>query len=402
MTQAEFIAYVQIPANVVNVNIWYTQTAPYTILGITIPTLDANQVNITPFLDQVQELTIPIEIAGIQQDITLVVNTREVHSTLNGNFYFFLVDPYLVTSITVPSFIGINASVSLTPAIDGNIFNESPYNILQGLAENIRKSNYIMFSDRYKVGTLALPAYTGPTNIDALLSGSAEKADVQDSLYSDTGWTNARYEGTKTNNTDYRIDSAVSGKIFSAAEYPLLYDTTQIAYQVSQSLVIYSDYFYTGLGDSPGFNSDYIDFLAISGSNYDENSSIFYIKHTTGGNPGPLLPALGETIAFQSTVGTTLGTDFEVVQVIGAFLHAVTPIIVYGLEVTRRYGGTPNSTIVTPIDPQNNCSLFTIQPTQLYELTGNKVVGLTKGLLLVEDTGKLLTIDDYGYVLSST
>jgi len=402
MTQAEFIAYVQLPVNVVNVNIWYTQTAPYTILGITIPTLDANQVNITPFLDQVQELTIPIEIAGTQQDITLVISTRELHSTPNGNFYFFLVEPYVVTSITLPSFIGIDASVSFTPAIDGTIFNESPYNILQGLAENIRKSNYIMFSDRYKVGTLALPAYTGPTNIDALLSGSAEKADVQDSLYSDTGWINARYEGTKTSDVDYQVNPAVSGKIFSAAEYPLLYDTAQIAYQVSQSLVIYSNYFYTGLGDSPGFNSDYIDFLAISGSNYNQDSDIFYIKHTTGGNPGPLLPAVGETIAFQSTLGTTLGTDFEVVQVTGAFLFAISPIIVYGLEVTRRYGGTPDSAITTPISPQNNCSLFTIQPTQLYELTGNKVVGLKKGLLLVEDTGKLLTIDSYGYVVAST
>jgi hypothetical protein len=402
MTQAEFIAYVEIPANVVNVNIWYTQTAPYTILGITIPTLDANQVNITPFLEQVQELTIPIEITGTQQDITLVVDTRELHSTPNGNFYFYIVDPYIVAGITVTSFIGNNASVSFTPAIDGTIFNESPYNILQGLAENTRKSNYIMLSDRYKVGTLALPTYTGPTNIDALLSGSAEKADVQDSLYLDTGWTNARYEGTKTNNTDYQVDSAVSGKIFSAAEYPLLYDPVQIAYQVSQSLVIYSNYFYAGLGDSPGFSSDYIDFLAISGSTYNENSNIFYVKHTTGGNPGPLLPALGETVAFQSTLGTTLGTNFEVVQVTGAFLATVSPIITYGLEVTRRYRGTPDSTITTPIYPINDCSLFRIQPTQLYELVGNRVAGLKKGLLLVEQTGKLLTLDNYGLVVSST
>jgi hypothetical protein len=259
-----------------------------------------------------------------------------------------------------------------------------------------------MLSDRYKVGTLALPTYTGPTNIDALLSGSAEKADVQDSLYLDTGWTNARYEGTKTNNTDYQVDSAVSGKIFSAAEYPLLYDPVQIAYQVSQSLVIYSNYFYAGLGDSPGFSSDYIDFLAISGSTYNENSNIFYVKHTTGGNPGPLLPALGETVAFQSTLGTTLGTNFEVVQVTGAFLATVSPIITYGLEVTRRYRGTPDSTITTPIYPINDCSLFRIQPTQLYELVGNRVAGLKKGLLLVEQTGKLLTLDNYGLVVSST
>lgn len=400
MTQAEFIAYVQIPVNVPNVNIWYTETAPYIISGITIPTLDANLQNITAFLDQVQELTVPIEIAGSQIDITLTIDTREVYYTPNGNFYFFIVDPYVVGSITEPSFNGTSATVAFTPAIDANVFNESPYNVLQGAANNTRKSDYIMFSDRYKVGTVGLPGYTGPTNIDAILSGSAQKADVQDSLYSDTGWVNGRYQGTKTDMNDYQVDPAVRGNVFKAAEFPISYEISQIQYQASQSLAIYSDYFNTGTKDTPGIQATAIAHLVVSGSNYDSNSPILYVSSSLG-DPKPYLPAIGDTIAFNGSAGVTLGNDYEIVKVEEVYLHTLTPTITYGLVVSRRYRGTPENVIQNPgiTTPSNGDTLYNIKPSQICEIKSNKIVALRKGLLLVEGTGNILTLDNYGYVV---
>jgi hypothetical protein len=45
---------------------------------------------------------------------------------------------------------------------------------------------------------------------------------VQDSLYSDTGWINGRYEGTSTNNITYAsIDPAILGSSIQGTYYPL-------------------------------------------------------------------------------------------------------------------------------------------------------------------------------------
>ena len=399
MTQAEFIAYAQITPNQAQVNIWYTDTAPYIIKGITIPTVNILGQNITAFLDQVQQVVVPISIAGLTQDITLDIQTRQAYYTPGGNFYYFDVTPLEVTSITTGAFTGISAEVSLSPAIDSNIFNESPYNVLQGLVENTRKSDYIMFSDRYKVGIAGLPGYTGPTNIDLLLSGSASLADVQDSLYTDTGWVNARYSGTKTDSTDYHSDSAVTGKIFQAAQYPYntsTPDISSIQYQVSSSTVVYSDYFYTGIGDAPGFSAPQAQVIRISGSNYYSNTTNFYIKGYLNQDPTTYLPKLGDTLAINGASTGNIGDDFEIVTVYSVSLYQTSPYIVYIIQVQRNMKGS-----TAQIVPSNDNLLFNITPTQILKLQGNKVVGVNKSLLLVAETGKILTLDNDGHVVGS-
>jgi len=116
MTQAEFIAYAQITPNQAQVNIWYTDTAPYIIKGITIPTVNILGQNITAFLDQVQQVVVPISIAGLTQDITLDIQTRQAYYTPGGNFYYFDVTPLEVTSITTGAFTGISARSFIIPS----------------------------------------------------------------------------------------------------------------------------------------------------------------------------------------------------------------------------------------------------------------------------------------------
>ena len=83
MTEIEFIAYAQLPSYVTNVNIWYTETAPYIIQGITVPTISFSGQNIISLLDQVQQIVIP---GDNSLDITLDILTRQLYTTLNGNF----------------------------------------------------------------------------------------------------------------------------------------------------------------------------------------------------------------------------------------------------------------------------------------------------------------------------
>jgi hypothetical protein len=401
MTQAEFVAYAQL--NPTQVNIWYTQTAPYTILGVTVPTIDFTGQNIVALLDQIQQIIVPVETGGNVLDITLNVITPQLYTTGGGNFYFFTVVPYEIGNITSTEFITPNADITFTPAIDVNEFYDSPYNVLQGSVDEARKSLYIMLSDRYKVGTVGLPGYTGPTNINQLLSGSATKADVQDSLYSDTGWTNARYEGTEQTYTGNNVPPAATGKTFLAVEYPISASISQINYQVSSSLAIYTDYFYTGIGDVPGFTAQQLNIL-VSGSIYTSNTPYIDVKqiYSPVEDPFIYLPAIGSTIAFTGTANTTLGSTFEIAYVTGISLLTTTPQISYRVNLIRRYNGTPQAALDTPINVSNDDTIFTINSTQIYQLQKNKLLGLNKALLLVQETGKILTLNDYGYVIGST
>ena len=401
MTQAEFIAYAQL--NPTQVNIWYTETAPYTILGITVPTIDFTGQNIVALLDQIQQIIAPVEVGGNVLDITLDVLTTQLCTNALQNFYFFTVTPYIIGAITNDIFITPNADITFTPAIDTNEFYDSPYNVLQGSVDEARKSLYIMLSDRYKVGTVDLPGYTGPTNINQLLSGSATRADVQDSSYSDTGWTNARYEGTEQIYTGNNVPPAATGKVFLAAEFPSGSFQSQINYQISSSFVIYTDYFYTGIGDVPGFTAQLLNIVA-SGSTYTSDTTYIDVRDPISALQDPFiyLPTIGSTIAFNGTSGNTLGSYFEIAYVTGISRLLTTPQIAYRINLVRRYNGTPQVAIDSPISVSDGDTIFTVNSTQVYQLQKNKLLGLNKALLLVQETGKILTLNEYGYVVGST
>jgi len=180
MTQAEFLAYCKIYPS--QVNVWYTDTAPYTIQGMSVPVLDLNLDDNTPFLTQVEKVTIPLPGGGtVTLDITQIsittVNTIGQGAT---SFFFLLTTPSILTGTLTSNVIAGNLSFS--PAINGIVFNASPYNTIGGVVQNTRLSKYIMESDRNTVGIPGNPSYTGPTNITQLLSYSSSKADIQDTL----------------------------------------------------------------------------------------------------------------------------------------------------------------------------------------------------------------------------
>jgi len=90
-----------------------------------------------------------------------------------------------------------NGSSSLT------IFNPefidwdyNDYNALFGNAEIPQFSTQFMDVD-YTTN------YTAPVNFDLIISGTADRAQVQDSNYSSKTWTNIRYDGSRSNSPDF-------------------------------------------------------------------------------------------------------------------------------------------------------------------------------------------------------
>lgn len=110
------------------------------------------------------------------------------------------------TSVTVSSFhvsmslynaVEFDGSQSLTifdPYIPNIDYND--YNIILNNAETPQSSVFIMDMD-YSQNPLL------PVNFDLIISGTADKAYVQDSNYTSLSWSNIRYNGSKNNSVKF-------------------------------------------------------------------------------------------------------------------------------------------------------------------------------------------------------
>lgn len=384
MTQQEFYTYVSI--NPTQLNVWYSDTnSPYTIYGLSIPVIDKTGEDSKTYLSQVEEVTIPLS-GGSVNRIALKVRQSIYGQSLGAKYYILLTDPVIISNIGSPL---LNTSkILLSPTIDVANFADSPYNVLEGYVNASRQSKYIMKSDRYKVGTLRNPAYTGPLNINYLLSGSATKANIQDSNYSNTAWIRSRYDGSSTSILDYKIEPALTGRVFEGAQFGTGSDINQINYLLSSSQVAYKDLFYAGKGDTPGFDiSTDIAYKYVQATN--PGISPVYIGYTkTDVNP-TYTPKIGDLIVNKS------GNDTELMKITKVVRFTNQLPITYSLDVIRSYYSP-----TIPVSENSNVSLA--RPVQIYNLEANKLSGVPKGLILVRETGKLLGIDSLGYVVSST
>ena len=75
-------------------------------------------------------------------------------------------------------------------------FDYNDYNALFGNAESPQFSSQFMDVDYTST-------FTSPVNFDLIISGTADKAQVQDSNYSSQAWSNIRYNGVRSNSSNF-------------------------------------------------------------------------------------------------------------------------------------------------------------------------------------------------------
>tara|TARA_B110000977_G_scaffold55782_1_gene75991 strand:- start:3162 stop:4520 length:1359 start_codon:yes stop_codon:yes gene_type:complete len=175
--------------------------------------------SIQTVLEQVE--TIQFRYGGTSNtvsDYTLDINTAAYYAA-TFPFFYFSIDPIYIDDIYDASIVGVDSpaavleDITFTPFLADIDFGFSDSNPLFSNASEQRESRIVMESDRFDSTTL-------PSNIDAILSGTADKANVQDSLYYDTGWSRARYKGSKTTpNDNAGIEPALSGRSFKGESF---------------------------------------------------------------------------------------------------------------------------------------------------------------------------------------
>jgi len=155
-------------------------------------------------------------------DYELIINNRTYYPASNPFFYYTVEPAYVPDYFDANLLIPSNQQITFTPYLIDVQFGFSEFNPLISNAATSRKSDRIMKSDR-------LERTVVPSNIDALLTLTAEKAEIQDSLYSDTGWSNARYLGSETNAQESAgISPTLAGRTFIGEVFASGSDTDYI------------------------------------------------------------------------------------------------------------------------------------------------------------------------------
>lgn len=397
LTSTQFLAIVD-ATQPNSVNIWYSDVVPLTIYGLTVPVFDQNGNDATQLLLTAQQINITLN----GYNYTFVIQSRSSRTvqyqdpsegTLETTYYFFEITPIIIDSLADDTPILLSQILIAIPDTINTTFFGGDYDALLNNVQDNRQSVNIMVADRYEIK--GGPGSLNPTNIDDLITLTAQKADIQDSNYSTTGWINGRYEGTPTDSTTYGgLDSAITGKTFEGSYFPSSITTEAINNQISSSTVLYSDYLSTSQDDLPSTPTVprtryYTDTPLVSSDNK------IFIELA-------ILPAsypdiyIGDIITMPDGLNTGLEifTEYmrvENIRTVFSFSGLIE------LTVTRRWNNTPYGAftafgIYRPIYKISNL-------TKIYQLRGNKIQGIAKGRLVIKESSDILTIDGLGQVV---
>lgn len=370
LTQQEFLAIADIYPE--GINIWCTKDTPIQVLGVTVPFADNENINVANTLEQVQTITLPVD-NDPGTVVELQVVSKVIRGTLPYKYYFFTVVPKDITSkVSYDAFPLVNEviqdrEVVLLPNIRGGSFTVSDYNVSLNVAQDSRTSEYI------------------------LKNSSATFADIQDSMYSDTGWVNARYEGTSTNSQTYSsIDSAILGASLQGTYYPLQTSDIEIN-NIDTSERSYQEYFHNSLETYPAFTLEtpYLFYLDATETNLTAQDLVVRAPVTnrplTTYRPGDLLMKKDET---SGEIG------LEVLKVVSMARRSTAND--YDLKVVRGWNNTTKEQLTA------NDELYKIQSIRMFELEKNKPSPVKQGKIRVKDTGYILYTDLLGYAVSGS
>tara|TARA_B100000497_G_C7648702_1_gene390158 strand:- start:14 stop:1303 length:1290 start_codon:yes stop_codon:yes gene_type:complete len=383
--------YPNIPTNLTGVieNV-IVHVTPNAINGIT-----GSVNNIESVLEQVE--TIKFKHHNI--DFTLNINTSAFYP-VTYPFFYFRVDPVEIPDAEDNNIIGALGTtiedVIFTPYLAGLIFEYSDANSLFSNATELRKSSLIMKSDR-------LENTVSPTNLEALIEETADRANIQDSLLFDTGWTRARYVGSKTTPADNSgIEPALSGRSFIGESFSK--DTTT-DYICKLDNRIQREYFHDGKTQLPKYS--------ISDPHISELTSTLL-----GGGPtnDTESTAAGETTLLHLDLGVNKLYPGDIITlnpltVVGSieYMEVVTADSPTQTTVRRDIYRTRVASLIPPItqyqDYENETAIYKVDVYNIFTLDSSgqsRLNSVGSSRIYVEGTNEIIETDKDGVITSSS
>ncbi len=262
-------------------------------------TLESN-LNITNILTQAEQVTFTFDDVLY---ILTVVDINFIPMSPGFSFYLFQVesetsipditDADLTFQINVADGVGYNTPIFFSPLLTVGNYINSDYNPLINNGNVIRRSTLRVEADRF-IGNINSSSPI-PSNFEAILNNNATKAQVQDSFYTDTGITNARYRGSKaTPSTFSNTNPAISANEFIGDIHP---DdaSLQVVCTYNNSDRVYQPLLHTGPNRLPGYNVEFVNIKVGQQFNSGDITLNYSFQNSSGINvaktidPGDLL-----------------------------------------------------------------------------------------------------------------
>tara|TARA_R110002153_G_scaffold272383_1_gene441026 strand:+ start:8045 stop:9289 length:1245 start_codon:yes stop_codon:yes gene_type:complete len=353
---------------------------------------DVINTDLNNVLEQVEKIKFTFQITG-EDDIVFneeITNRAYYGATVsNGNpFFYFQFTPIIIRDIDSAPFVTElfeyqPIQISLTPYLLDITFGFSEYNATIGNAQKNRKSKLRVESNRTEDSTL-------PTNWDAIISGSAFPATIQDSSYSDTGWIRARYNGTSINSRgNAGVSPSFTGTPFQGEVFSSDTDNSYIC-STNRKVRDILELLHTSTTPLPSFSSSSLGTTITSSSMNDTTSGVTLIQPPTTGSIeiGSIL-----LIANSSQLvapGYELFLVNKTKQLGGGIIN---------VTVQRGYGDTP----VTGHDAL--APVFIVNPFDIFEFEQERlryIKLISNSKIYVQGNNTVVDTDDFGNIINQT
>lgn len=290
---------------------------------------------------------------------------------------------------------GYDTDVVIEPVTATGAYNYNTYNPLIGNTITDRESSYRVHSDR---GTSA----TNPINLDSIIANRAIPATVQDSLYSDTGWIQGRYEGTKlTPLNNNNTDPILPGTFFEGAFFSI--DTSDAYITALQPTELtYTQYLSSGKSEVPRYEIQDLG-LSVSSPSPQLEGTLLTVLTPSSISPKLINLSIGdllvvsssakledEVMLIQPPTRSQQYFPYEFNEVIGGLENKE-------IRVLRGYADTVKFNLIE--NYPNGPLLFKLSKVKLYSIEGTVVQAVTAGKVLVKETGEILRVSSEGLVI---
>ena len=363
LTEEEFLNIVNVTGTGgTQVHIWYDSDTSY-IKGLTIP-ITLNGESLLGYLQQAEQVIIPVDSNGLT---AILIITSAVF--LTAEYYYIQVEPYYID--IGANILNLSSGVIFVPDILGLVFINGDYNALFNNIQQNRQSDYILQGENITF------------------------AFVQDSLYGDTPWTRARYNGTKTTPEDFStISPILVGGEFKGSYFPNTI-TNDYIFSLPPEEKVFTDYYYSGEGTVPTYTLTVSDFTrngAFPSSAFPgQNILVVNIPPSSSNRI-----EVGDLLILGS--GSLSDLVGEIIKV--NTVEVITPISAK-ISVRRGWNTTPTTTLIDPPTPGDEV-IYKIAPERVFNLSRNRVEIPSQGKLQIKSTQDIVYIDELGFITSGS
>ena len=173
-------------SSVVDPGINNTPLPPFVIQGFSVPYVSKEGTDISSVLRQINEIRF--------QFVSSSVNATVTGKQKRTNYFYYTVEDFAVnelpTEIPNLGYVQDDTSLVLLPYSVNNFYN-SDYNPTINNSEGSKLNRVAVKVDRFSSQTI-------PTNLDAIIAGTATPAEIQNCSYTKMGIISSRYIGGKS------------------------------------------------------------------------------------------------------------------------------------------------------------------------------------------------------------